>query len=270
MRTSGWRPSTLPATAWLAAGLLALPATACSQQAPRDIDGRAAPSGDADRQDAPPRDADPQEAMNTLTEAEREAGWRLLFDGESLDRWRGYRMESLPDGWRAVDGMLARVAPAGDIITREAFGSFELSFEWRVEEGGNSGVLYLVTEEADRIWEAAPEMQILDDANHRDGRSPATSAGAAYALYPAPRGVVKPAGEWNSARVVVDGTRVEHWLNGQKLLEYELGSEDFDRRVAESKFAEWPLFAQARSGHIGLQDHGDPVWYRNIKIREIQ
>ena len=211
-----------------------------------------------------------QDAMNSVSDEERQAGWQLLFDGESLDHWRGYRRTDLPEAWQAVDGALTLVGTGGDIITREQFGRFELSLDWRVEEGGNSGILYLVTEEPEIIWHAAPEMQVLDDAGHVDGQSPLTSAGSAYALYPAPRGVVRPTGEWNSTRLLVDGTRVEHWMNGQQLLEYELGSEDFQGRVAESKFAVYPSFAMARRGHIGLQDHGDPVWYRNIKIRELE
>lgn len=226
--------------------------------------GHACASGEED-----PRD--PGEASaNTLTAEEREAGWRLLFDGASLDGWRGYRRETAPDGWAAVDGTLTRVGRGGDLITEEEFGSFELALEWKVEEGGNSGVLYLATEEPDRIWEGAPEMQVLDDAGHRDGRSPLTSAGAVYGLFPAPRGAVKPAGEWNRARIVVDGDRVEHWLNGTRVVQYVLGSDDWTRRVAESKFSEWPIFGQARRGHIGLQDHGDPVWFRNVKIRELR
>jgi hypothetical protein len=210
-----------------------------------------------------------QEVLNALSQAEREAGWRLLFDGESLDQWRGFRRDVLPDGWQAVEGAMTILGQGGDIITREQFGSFELALDWRVEAGGNSGILYLVTEDPDVIWHAAPELQILDDAGHVDGGSPLTSAGSAYGLYPAPRGVVNPAGAWNSVRLVVDGTHVEHWMNGQQLLEYELGSEDFEGRVAESKFAVYPSFALARRGHVGLQDHGDPVWYRNIKIREL-
>src|SRR5690606_39644101 len=109
-----------------------------------------------------------------------------------------------------------------------------------------------------------------DLAGHADGRSPLTSAGANYGLHPAPRGVVRPAGEWNEARIVADGARVEHWLNGVKIVEYELGSPDWAARVAASKFAEWPAYGQARRGHIGLQDHGDPVWFRNVKIRSIR
>jgi hypothetical protein len=207
-------------------------------------------------------------AANTLSDAERQAGWRLLFDGQSLDGWRAFRGEGPPEGWAAVDGALARVGPGGDIITEEQFENFELSVEWRVEEAGNSGIFYLASEEVDRMFESAPEMQVLDDNGHADGQSPLTSAGANFALHPAPRGVVRPVGEWNEARIVVRDRQVEHWLNGQRIIEYELGSEDWARLVAESKFAEWPTYGQARRGHIGLQDHGDPVWFRNIKLRE--
>ena len=209
-----------------------------------------------------------QEEMNTLTDAEREAGWRLLFDGRSLDGWRGYNMEGMPGGWAVEDGMLTRVGPGGDIITEAQFADFELAIEWRVEPGGNSGVFYRAAEGEERIYHSAPEMQVVDDANHRDGQSPLTSAGANYGLHAAPRGVVRPAGEWNDSRIVVRGSRVEHWLNGTKVVEYELGSVEWAALVGDSKFVEWPAYGQAARGHIGLQDHGDRVWYRDIKVRE--
>ena len=194
-------------------------------------------------------------------------GWRTLFDDTSTAAWRGYRSESLPAGWQAVDGTLARVGEAGDIVTREQFANFELELDWRVQPGGNSGVMFRVTETAEATYETGPEMQVLDDARHADGKSPLTSAGSAYGLYPAPRGIVKPAGEWNAARLVVDGAHVEHWLNGTKLLEYELWTPEWKAKVAASKFAEWPGYGMARRGHIALQDHGDPVAFRNIRIR---
>lgn len=211
-----------------------------------------------------------QEAPNTLTPEEREAGWRLLFDGESTEGWRGYMRDDMPDGWRVEDGTLTRAAAAGDIVTVERFGDFELSLEWKVEPGGNSGVLYRAIEGPEYVYHGAPEMQVLDDAGHADGQSPLTSAGSNYGLHPAPRGVVNPAGEWNRARILVDGRHVEHWLNGQKVVEYELGSEDWERRVADSKFAQWPEYGRADEGHIALQDHGDRVWFRNVKLREIR
>ena len=204
---------------------------------------------------------------NTLTDAERAAGWRLLFDGRTLDGWRGYHSLELPAGWTVADGCLHFANGEGDLITVGEFSNFELALEWKVAEGGNSGVFYLVTPGSEVIYRSAPEMQVLDDARHADGANPLTSAGANYALHPAPRGVVKPAGEWNSARVKVESGRVEHWLNGQKIVEYVLGSPDWQERVANSKCADWPDYGQARSGHIGLQDHGDPVWFRDIKVR---
>ena len=206
--------------------------------------------------------------MNTLTAEELQAGWKLLFDGTSTAGWRNYKKQTVGPGWTVADGILTRSADsAGDIVTTDKYRNFELALDWRVAEGGNSGILYRATEDNEYIWESAPEMQILDDARHADGKSPLTSAGSNFALYPAPRGVVHPAGEWNSARIVVNGNHVEHWLNGQKLLEYELGSAEWNDRVAKSKFKSMPAYGKASEGYIGLQDHGDKVEFRNIRIR---
>jgi len=207
------------------------------------------------------------ELMNTLTDAERAEAWVLLFDGTSLDGWRGYNMQGLPESWAAVDGMLTRVGPGGDLITEAQYGSFELAFEWRVETRGNSGIFYRGVEGQEVIYHSAPEYQVLDDTTHPDGQSPLTSAGSNYGLNPAPRGIVKPVGEWNSGRIVVQGQHVEHWLNGTRVVAYELGSDAWAETVANSKFVEWPAYGTAERGHIGLQDHGDPVWYRNLKLK---
>lgn len=206
---------------------------------------------------------------NALTADQREAGWRPLFDGETLEGWRQYGSEAPPDGWRAEDGTLHRFASGGDIMTMDTFDDYELALEWRIAEGGNSGIFYHGRPGFDYIHDAAPEMQVLDDSGHSDGESPLTSAGSVYGLYPAPRGVVRPAGEWNQVRILVEDDHVEHWLNGRKIVDYELGSEDWRQRVADSKFAEGPAYGSFRSGHIGLQDHGDPVWYRNIRLRPL-
>ncbi len=207
--------------------------------------------------------------MNALTHAEREAGWELLFDGHSTDGWRGYMMDTMPDGWRVVDGELTRVGPGRDVITVEQFENFELTLEWRIELGGNSGVFFRAVEGPGSIYFGAPEMQILDDANHPDGRSALTSVGSNYALHPAPRGVAHPVGEWNSVHIVVDGDHVQHWLNGVPTADYELGSPDWSERVAASKFNQWSEYGQASRGHIGLQEHGGFVAFRNIKIRRL-
>ncbi|MGH7665576.1 MAG: 3-keto-disaccharide hydrolase [Gemmatimonadaceae bacterium] len=206
---------------------------------------------------------------NTLSAEEEGAGWRLLFDGTTTAGWRGYQMDSMPSGWGVIDGTLVRTGPGGDIITQDQFADFELALEWKVGPGGNSGVMYRVTEDNEHSYESGPEMQVLDDAEHADGQSRLTAAGAVYGLYPSPAGIVKPAGEWNSVRIFVDSTRVEHWLNGVKVAEYKLWSPDWEARVEASKFNEWPTYGRAREGHIALQDHGDRVSYRNIRIRTI-
>jgi hypothetical protein len=207
--------------------------------------------------------------VNTVSSEERASGWRLLFDGQTTKGWRGFKQQTMPDGWQAADGTLARVNKAGDIITDEEFDSFELSIDWKISPGGNSGIFYRATEDVDPIYEGAPEYQVLDNTTHHDGQSPLTSAGSDYALYPPARDVTRPVGQWNVTRIIVNGNHVEHWMNGEKLLEYELGSADWKERVAKSKFATMPNYGKAARGHIGLQDHGDPVWYRNIKIRPL-
>ena len=204
---------------------------------------------------------------NTLTNQERAAGWRLLFDGTTTTGWRGWRMDSLPSGWKAVDGALTRVAQAADIITTDKFKNFELSLEWKISPAGNSGIFYRASEDEDAIYWTAPEMQVLDDAGHPDGHDRLTSAGADYALYAAPAGIVKPAGQWNAVRIVVNGNHVEQWMNGVKVVEYELGSADWTAKVTASKFAPHPKYGRNTEGYIGLQEHGAWVAYRNIKIR---
>lgn len=197
--------------------------------------------------------------------ADRE--WQVLFDGTNMDSWRGFAPGPLPEGWR-IDGDTLHFSDGkGDIMTRDSFADFELELEWKVSPGGNSGIFYRAVPGLEAIYMGAPEMQVLDDAGHVDGGDPLTSAGAAYGLYPAPRGVVKPAGEWNHVRLIVNGDDVEHWLNDELMVRYTLGSDEWLDKVANSKFNDWPLYGKANEGHIGLQDHGDPVWYRNIRIR---
>jgi hypothetical protein len=218
-----------------------------------------------------------QPPANVLTEDEKKQGWRLLFDGKTTHGWRGFGKQEAPvgptgePGWSVIDGCLVRTGPGGDLITTDQFENFELSLEWRVSPGGNSGIFYRVAEGPDFqwVWQTGPEMQVLDNAEHRDSRSPVTSAGANYALHAASADVTQPVGLFNHAAIIVKGSHVEHWLNNQKLLEYELNSQDWKERVAASKFATMKAYGQMRRGHIALQDHGDRVWFRNIKIREL-
>jgi 3-keto-disaccharide hydrolase len=207
--------------------------------------------------------------LNQLTPAERDSGWKLLFDGKTTAGWRVFHRQTVSPGWKVVDGAITRVAEAGDLITDGEYRNFELTLEWNISPKGNSGIFYRGTEEYDAIYWSAPEMQVLDDAGHPDGKSRLTAAGSCYALYPSPAGIVRPPGQWNQVRIVVNGQHVEHWLNGTKVVEYELGSPDWTARVAQSKFHQYPDYGRAERGHIGLQDHESRVAFRNIKIREL-
>lgn len=199
------------------------------------------------------------------------AGWRTLFDGKSLAAFRGYKLDTMPSGWSIVDGTLTKSGTVVDLLTRDKFANFELSFDWKLGPGGNSGVMYRVTEEYDHPYWSGPEYQLLDDAGHPDGKSRLTAAGSDYALYPAPAGVVKPANQWNSSLLVLNGNHVQHWMNGQKLLEYDLLSPDWEAKVKASKFGAWPNYGRAKTGYIAIQgDHDGVLSLRNIKIRELK
>jgi hypothetical protein len=192
---------------------------------------------------------------------------RPLFDGRTLAGWRGFKSEAPPPGWAVVDGTLARTGSGGDIVTAAEFGDFELRLQWKISEGGNSGIIFRVADVGNAVWESGPEMQILDNARHADGKNTLTSAGANYGLHPPVRDVTRPVGEWNDVRLVVAGAHVEHWMNGVKIVEYELWSPAWESLVKASKFGTMAAYGRARRGRIALQDHGDPVWFRNITIR---
>ena len=209
-------------------------------------------------------------ALNTLTAAEKADGWTLLFNGRDLAGWRGFREKAAPDAWQAVDGAITRTGDAPDLITDQKFGDFELSLQWKVPTGGNSGIIYRVSEDQAATYLSGPEMQVLDDAHHPDGKDKKTSAGSCYALYGPTESVVRPACEWNTARLLVHGNHVEHWLNGKKVVVYELHSDDWKKHLAASKFAHVDSYGQAKEGYIALQSHGEAVEFRDIKLREIR
>ena len=223
-----------------------------------------------------------QIAPNTLSLKEQKHGWRLLFDGKTMNGWRGAYMDSLPPrGWEVRDGMLivqasggGEAAFGGDIVTVEEFSSFELTVDFKLTEGANSGIKYFVTEQLPKTPGSAKglEYQILDDAKHPDaklGINGNRTLASLYDLIPAQHTKPAPIGEWNHARILVRKAHVEHWLNGAKVLEYERGGKKFLAHKAESKFKDLPGFGEAEKGHILLQDHGNQVFFRNVKIRPL-
>jgi hypothetical protein len=213
--------------------------------------------------------------INTLTDAEKADGWRLLFDGQSLTGWHNFKKDGVRPGWQVKDGALVCADPhnAGDIVTTDKFGAFELQLDYNISEGGNSGIIYHVTDEGGAVWATGPEFQLEDNAKAADPQR----CGWLYALYQPPvdektgktLDATKPAGEWNHVRLVISPEKCVHEINGVKYFEYVIGSEDFNARVAKSKFSKMPLFAKADSGYLALQgDHGS-VSFRNIKIRPL-
>jgi hypothetical protein len=214
-----------------------------------------------------------QTEPNTLTQKEIDEGWVLLFDGKTMDNWRGYCMDIVPSAWSVDSGTI-------HVHGRKKYKNFELSLEWKVSEGGNSGIFYLAQEKCatdttsgQPIFESSPEMQILDNERHPDaklGKDGNRQAGSLYDLIPAKPQNAKPAGEWNHVKITVYRGTVIHWMNGENVLEYHLWTDAWKAMCAESKFKDWPDFINiAEEGYIGLQDHGDDVWFRNIKIKEL-
>ena len=209
-------------------------------------------------------------ADNQLTAAEKSAGWQLLFDGKTPS-FRGYKKDKLPAKWKAVDGTLrvTKDGEGGDIVTLDQYTNFEFAYDWLASEGANSGVMYHCTEDHDYPWQTGPEMQVLDNQRHQDGKNPLTSAGSLYAVRAINLDVVRPAGQWNHAKIVCKGTRIEHWLNGFKVVDIDTASDDFKKAKDASKWKDAPDYATRPTGFIALQDHGDEVWFRDLKVRKI-
>jgi 3-keto-disaccharide hydrolase len=219
-------------------------------------------------------------APNTLTAAEKAAGWKLLFDGKTTNGWRGFHADAFPaQGWAVEDGAIKRIGKGekpgsgGDIITTDEYADFELSLDWKLSPGGNSGLKYLIVEGPGTSHAGVGyEMQILDDERHPDaklGVNGDRTAGALYDLIPPSTHAARPIGEWNQARLVVRGRHVEHWLNGQRVVQFEIGSPEMKTLIARSKYKDIKGFGDATKGHILLQDHGDEVSFRNIKLRQL-
>lgn len=221
--------------------------------------------------DAPsssPKAVTPQ--PNTLSPAERAAGWRLLFDGRTTDGWRGFRQPGFPEkGWVVEDGVLKVLSGGGDLITTDQFGDFELVLEFMTTPKANSGIIFRATEEHSTPWQTGPEFQILDDGGHEMAADHPHSAGSLYDLAPPAKGkVLRPAGEWNQARIILSDGRLRHYLNGTKLVDLRVDGDAWRELIAGSKFKGYDGFGVRPRGHIALQDHGDQVWFRNIKLRD--
>jgi hypothetical protein len=236
------------------------------------------------------------QSPNTLTPAERTAGWKLLFDGKTLNGWRGIGYDTVPTAhWVVADGTIKKIASGnvprvadgrplvgGDLMTVDSFADFELSFEWKITPGANSGVKYNVSEamsiaQGGAGTQGGPihsalgfEYQILDDDRHEDGKLPTHRAAGLYDLVaPNSKKHLRPVGQWNRSRIVFRGNHGEHWLNGQKVVDFDLGTARMDSLLAASKYKTIPGFGQKRTGHIVLQDHGDEVYFRSIKVRPL-
>jgi hypothetical protein len=219
--------------------------------------------------------ADEGAQPNTLTDAEKAAGWKLLFDGQDFQGWHNFKSEGVRSGWEVKDGTLICAKPheAGDIVTTDQFSWFELELDYNISVAGNSGIMYHVTDKGGAVWATGPEFQLEDNVAAADS----VRCGWLYALYQPPidpqtgktLDATKPVGEWNHVRLVISPQKCEHFINGVKYFEYVLGSDDFKARVAKSKFASMPNFAKSDTGYIALQgDHGQ-VKFRNIKIHPL-
>ena len=208
------------------------------------------------------------ECVNGLSEEEQQDGWRLLFDGTSLDQWKSYQEDTVNDGWGIENGCLARLGWGGDIISREQFGDFELKLDWRISEAGNSGIFIRGDEAGPSIHHSGFEMQILDNIGHRDSSDPSHRSGAYYDMIEPDHDTTRPVGYWNRVHIIARGPHIEFWLNEKRTAMFELGSPQWQAMYQASKFTDRPRYGSLLRGHIGFQDHWDKVWIRNVRILE--
>lgn len=204
-------------------------------------------------------------ADNELTEQEIKDGWKLLFDGKTTEGWRGYKKKDVPADWKVIDGTLAQTNHGGDLLTKETFENFELLIDWKFETDGNSGVIYHCNEEGGQPYESGPEMQVM--LHPKDKKPGKNDAGAFYDVIPPTKILTKEKGEWNTFKIVCNGPHVEHWVNGEKVVDVDTSTDDFKAKVAASKWGKVKLFNTVKKGHIDLQDHGSKIAFKNIKIK---
>lgn len=212
-------------------------------------------------------------ADNTLTALEAKQGWQLLYDGKTTEKWHKFGTSGpVGSAWKSVDGQIVFTpgsGEGGDIMTGEDYTSFELKLDWKIAPRGNSGIFFHVDPKLEGAPHSGLEMQILDDAGHADGRSIMTSAGSAYTMYPGVKAFIRPAEQWNSFRLKVNKGKVQHYANGNFVLEYQLGSTDWENRLSQSWLRALSHYGRKGTGRIALQDHGDLVRFKNIKIRRL-
>jgi len=212
---------------------------------------------------------------NMLTPEEQKEGWRLLFNGKDLSGWKGYNMDTVPDNWGVEDECMVCLGKGsdrhGDIITIDEFGDFDLKLEWKVSPGGNSGIFYRVVEDPKYAtpYATGPEYQLIDQLGWKGELKDWQTTGANYAMDPPANAKIKPALEWNTAEIVARGAHIIHYLNGTKVVEYDLWTDEWKEKVKNCKWKDHPAYGLARKGHIGLQDHGSKIWFRNIRIKEL-
>lgn len=220
-------------------------------------------------------------AQNTLTEQEKKDGWKLLFDGKTLTGWHNFKSKTIGEAWSITDGTIHlnktqkegfQAKGGGDIVTDSEFENYELSLEWKIASCGNSGIIFNAVEltEYQYAWETGPEMQVLDNACHPDGKIVKHRAGNLYDLIASPTESVKPAGEWNVAKIISSRGNLELWLNGVLQAKTIMFTPEWQAMIKGSKFKDMPGFGKSKKGKIALQDHGDLVWFRSIKIKELK
>jgi len=212
---------------------------------------------------------------NTLTPSEIKTGWKLLFDGKSLKGWRSYQNQ-VTNSWTVNNGVMYckgsetdKSDKRADMITEKEYENFDLSIDWKISPQGNSGILYMVTEEFPRSYQSGPEYQIIDDLHFPQKLEDWQKTGANYAMDPAPTAAPNPVGQWNTTRIVVNKGHVQHWLNGKKLLDFQMWTDEWKKKKMEGKWKDAPGYGMSKKGHIGLQDHGSEAWFKNLKIKEL-